>query len=391
LLLFLYRRKALSVFVKPIQEEYGWKTSQLAVLYSACFGFQAAGYYLSERLCSRFGTKDTALIGTSMLGSGCLASAACVALLKKKAWLPLLLTYSALGSLGNGMIENTAFTHISENAEETPALALSMYLVAVSAAPLYMAPGWSLLFRKTKSVPLVLALTAGLFSSHVPFLQLWKRRDTSFEDKAKAEQSVRFVQFVRRFLFEPRFFTYASMLFVLSVGRAVLYAFAASIFEETKMFSPLTQSLLTGLAGFLPTLARILAVWKLPPPNTPLLGLVLRFVGLQLTALYALRNTQRPLVFLLGLVLFLTSGGLVHSARLLVAADDQLSPEERKSHTEFQTVLAVFSATLFPPLFALLQEMTGSFRRPLGLLMATNIYLLLVAVIRCRKEFKTMR
>lgn len=480
--------KAISVFLRPLQERYGWTTDQVAAIYSASFGSQAAGYYLADAISRSLGGGSaplsvsaeenmTALIGSGLLSASCLIGSVVTGCLSRNqsrsSWIGMLVAYGGLGALGNGLLESCAFRFISalqqqqrqirqrliEEEElawkrkteergdaggETDALpvsgstavqgpslqtfsvephdlAMATYLVGQALAPVWMGPVWSILLRSKllAGVPGTLAVIGVTFGLYLPFLRFLQKR---VENEASAREIShlirhhqpphssgapsedikrtldRLILFGVRVFRDRPMFVYASMMMVLAAGRSILYAFAAPMLEEVASMTPSCAAAWAGALGIVPPIARMAAVWLASNFMTGqssirfrLLPVVSCFAAMQVFSLAPIillkRLSARTLLFLL--TVFFASGGLVHYARMLVMFSERLSPEERKSHLDFQTMIAVFAASLFPYFYGILRDRMSpskSFTSPLVVICFADLYVILTSLFRYRKE-----
>lgn len=96
-----------SIYVRPICEQYGWGTDQVALMGSVMTAFFGLGTTVGGNLLPKLGSKVTSLIGALMYGLGVLVSAYVTN--------PILMyiTYGVIAGLGTGILYNMGMFVVS--------------------------------------------------------------------------------------------------------------------------------------------------------------------------------------------------------------------------------------------------------------------------------------
>lgn len=216
---------AFSVFIKPINSEFGWSRSEIALAFSICCLCNGLTAFFAGKLTDKFGPRYVVLIGGMMTATGFFLSAFI------QAPFHLYLTYGVMSGIGSGLIYLPPIVTAPKWWPDRPALATGFVVSGLGLGAFIMGPvatwitintGWRSVFLLFGIIMGTMCLIASYLLTNPP--KNWDLTGIKILKKNRHIESISYSKAIKTKQF---LFLYFSYFFAATAGLMVIGHIAA--------------------------------------------------------------------------------------------------------------------------------------------------------------------
>lgn len=354
---------AWSVFVEPLQAEFGWSRSQATLPFTVTIGVLFLGTLLGGRIQDRTGPRPVALVGVVVYGAG--VALAALTTSPDRLWL-LVATYGVIGGFGLGLAYIVPIAMLAKWFPDRRGLATGIAVGGFGAGALVTAPAAERLLVQAGISTTFLVLGAAYLLAGGLGAALFKDppgEDT--DDAAAGPDEGRADHGLGQALRTPQWYLLTAILFLnVTVGIAVISQ-ASPMAQEITGADAAAAAALVGILAIFNGAGRV--VWASLSDRLGRMRVFLVMFVLQAGAFVLMANSTGIVAFgALAALVYLCYGGSFGT--MPATAADFFGT--RNAGSIYGAMIVAWSAggVVGPLVTAALREATGSFILPLYLL-----------------------